>query len=321
MAALVSPVTHPETNVPGSVGNGSGIRPKGFALKETNTFEAYAESNSLNGLTTQTFNSLSAFIYERTGIFYPEKKKYLLEARIRKRLQTLGIQEFEEYDRYLRHGRHQDSEFSFLYGVITTNETSFFRNVPQLDAFAAYVVPSLIQSHGNSVLRIWSAGSSSGEEAYSYALLYLERLRPAYPGLRIEIVGTDISQAVLKTAQAAEYGRYAIRNLPQNYLDKYFVIDGERYLLREEVKEFVTFQNLNLMDRQQVRAMKNFHVILCCNVLIYFDLKAKIQVVADLYNSLNFGGFFFVGFSELLHGISSAFRLISYPHTTGYRKE
>jgi chemotaxis protein methyltransferase CheR len=294
---------------------------KGSALNDTNAFEAYAESNTLNSLTDQTFKSLSAFIYERTGIFYPEKKKYLLEARIRKRLQTLGIQEFEEYDKYLRYGQHQDNEFSHLYGAITTNETSFFRNIPQLEAFATSVVPSLFKSHGNSVLRIWSAGSSSGEEAYSYALLYLERLLPAYPGLRIEIVGTDISQSVLKTAQAGEYGRYAIRNLPQNYLDKYFVIDGDRYRLREEVKEFVTFQNLNLMDRQQVRSMKNFHIILCCNVLIYFDQKAKIQVVSDLYNCLNFGGFFFVGFSELLHGISSAFRLISYPHTTGYRKE
>ena len=290
-------------------------------MNDKNAFEAYAESNTLNSLSAQTFNSLSTFIYERTGIFYPEKKKYLLEARIRKRLQTLGIQDFEEYDNYLRYGQHQENEFGFLYGVITTNETSFFRNVPQLEAFAAYVVPSLLKSRGNSVLRIWSAGSSSGEEAYSYALLYLERLLPLYPGLRIEIVGTDISQSVLKTAQAGEYGRYAIRNLPQNYLNKYFIVDGERYTLREEIKEFVTFQTLNLMDRQQVRLMKNFDIILCCNVLIYFDQKAKIQVVADLYNCLNFGGYFFVGFSELLHGISSAFRLISYPHTTGYRKE
>ena len=313
--------TQTETHVPDSVCNGNVFRHKGSELNDTNAFDVYAESNTLNGLTIQTFKSLSAFIYERTGIFYPEKKKYLLEARIRKRLQTLGIQDFEEYDRYLRYGQHQDNEFSFLYSVITTNETSFFRNVPQLEAFAAYVVPSLIESHGDSVVRIWSAGSSSGEEAYSYALLYLERLLPAYPGLRIEIVGTDISHSVLETARAGEYGRYAIRNLPQNYLDKYFVIDGERYLLQEEVKKIVTFQNLNLMDRQQVRSMKNFHIILCCNVLIYFDQKAKIQVVADLYNCLNFGGFFFVGFSELLHGISSAFRLISYPHTTGYRKE
>jgi len=290
-------------------------------LNDINAFEAYAESNTLNSLSIQTFKSLSTFIYERTGIFYPEKKKYLLEARIRKRLQTLGIPDFEEYDYYLRYGQHQETEFSFLYGVITTNETSFFRNVPQLEAFTAFVVPSLLESRKNSVLRIWSAGSSSGEEAYSYALLYLERLLPLYPGLRIEIVGTDISQSVLKTAQAGEYGRYAIRNLPQNYLNKYFIVDGERYTLREEIKEFVTFQTLNLMDRQQVRLMKNFDIILCCNVLIYFDQKAKIQVVADLYNCLNFGGYFFVGFSELLHGISSAFRLISYPHTTGYRKE
>lgn len=151
---LLLSATQTETHVPDSVCNGNVFRHKGSELNDTNAFDVYAESNTLNGLTIQTFKSLSAFIYERTGIFYPEKKKYLLEARIRKRLQTLGIQDFEEYDRYLRYGQHQDNEFSFLYSVITTNETSFFRNVPQLEAFAAYVVPSLIESHGDSVMHL-----------------------------------------------------------------------------------------------------------------------------------------------------------------------
>ena len=279
------------------------------------------EQETESSLSFQTFTSLSNFIYERTGIFYPEKKKYLLESRLGKRLQSLGLGSFEAYDRYLRHGAHQGEEFSSLYDAVTTNETCFFRNIPQLEAFAKHVVPSLLRSHSASILRIWSAGSSSGEEAYSYALIYLERLLPEHPNLKIEIVGTDINESVLRTAQAGEYRRYAIRNLPEPYLNKYFIVDGEKYLLREEVKKLVRFQQLNLMERQQMRSMRNFHVILCCNVLIYFDLKAKIQVVAELYNSLNYGGFLFVGFAELLHGISSAFKLISLPQTTGYKKE
>jgi len=291
------------------------------ALNDPSAYKEYTEEETIGGLTQQTFTSLSNFIYERTGIFYPEKKKYLLESRLGKRVQILGLGTFESYDRYLRFGSHQGAEFTFLYEAITTNETCFFRNMPQLEAFEKHVVPSFLRSDGPSVLRIWSAGSSSGEEAYSYALLYLERLLPANPKLRIEIVGTDISESVLKTARAGEYRRYSVRNLPQKYLDKYFVVDGERYLLREEVKQLAKFQRLNLIDQQQVRSMKNFHVILCCNVLIYFDQKAKIQVVADLYKSLSYGGFLFVGFSELLHGISSAFKLISLPQTTGYRKE
>jgi len=152
-------------------------------------------------------------------------------------------------------------------------------------------------------------------------MLYLEHLKPRYPQLRVEIVGTDINTAVLDLARKAEYNQYAIRSMPQLYLKKYFDLSNGVYRLHSEVKELVRFEYTNLMDREKMRHMTHFDFIFCANVLIYFDEKAKIQVVGDLFNSLNRGGYLFIGFSEMLHRISTAFKLVSIPRTTAYKKE
>jgi chemotaxis protein methyltransferase CheR len=288
---------------------------------EVTTHSALVESTPLSTLTDETFEQLRNYIYDRLGIFLSTKKKYLLEGRLGKRLRMLEIQSFEHYVQHLKYGRDRDEEFEFLCNAVTINETFFFRNGPQLEAFERTLAPAFVRENKGRTLRVWSAGSSSGEEAYSLAMIYLEKLRPVYPDLRVEVIGTDISSAVLDTARRGEFTRYSIRNLPDTYLKRYFNPVGERFVLRDEVKALVSFQRLNLVDRDQIREMKNADIIFCCNVLIYFDQKAKIQVVADLYNKLNYRGYLFIGFSELLHGISSAFKVVSFPQTTGYRKE
>jgi chemotaxis protein methyltransferase CheR len=152
-------------------------------------------------------------------------------------------------------------------------------------------------------------------------MLYFEHLKPRYPGVRIEIIGTDINTAVLDMAHKAEYNQYAIRSTPKHYLNKYFDQSNGVYRLRQEVKELVRFEYINLIDREKMRHMIHFDFIFCANVLIYFDEKAKIQVVGDLFDSLNRGGYLFIGFSEMLHRISTAFKLVSIPKTTAYKKE
>lgn len=160
-----------------------------------------------------------------------------------------------------------------------------------------------------------------GEEPYTLAMLYLESIKPKYPELGIEIVGTDINTAVLDMASKAEYNQYSIRTTPKLYLEKYFEQPNGVYRLKQEVKELVRFEYLNLIDREKMRRMMHFDFIFCANVLIYFDEKSKIQVVGDLFNSLNRGGYLFIGFSEMLHRISTAFKLVSIPRTTAYKKE
>jgi chemotaxis protein methyltransferase CheR len=152
-------------------------------------------------------------------------------------------------------------------------------------------------------------------------MICLEHLKPRYPDLHIEIIGTDINTAVINMAHAAEYSQYAIRSMPEVYVKKYFDCYNGLYHLRLEVKELVRFEYNNLIDHQTMRHMTHFDFIFCSNVLIYFDQKAKIQIVGDLYDSLNRGGYLFIGSSEMLHKISNAFKLVSFPKTTVYKKE
>jgi len=275
-------------------------------------------------LSDETFELLRDFIYSKTGIYFPEKKKYLIEGRLAKRLQSLNVPQFEDYLYLLKYGQYRESEFESLCNIVTINETSFFRNEAQMNAFQQKLAGEIIdakKAQGGRSLRIWSAACSSGEEPYTLAMLYLERLKPRYPDLNIEIIGTDINTAVIDMARRGEYSHYAIRSLPELYVNKYFDYSNGLYHLRPEVKELVRFEYNNLIDHHMMRQMTHFDFIFCSNVLIYFDLKSKIQVVGDLYDSLNRGGYLFIGSSEMLHRISSAFKIVSFPKTTVYKKE
>jgi chemotaxis protein methyltransferase CheR len=279
---------------------------------------------SVPKLSDETFTSLRDFIYSKTGIYFPEKKKYLVEGRLARRLQLLNITNFEDYLFLLKYGQQREREFESLCNIVTINETSFFRNEAQMNAFQQKLAGEIIEAKkvvGSRILRIWSAACSSGEEPYSLAILYLEHLKPRYPDLQVEIIGTDINTAVVDMARVAEYSRYAIRSLPEVYVKKYFDNNNGCYRLRAQVKELVRFEYKNLIDHLAMRQMTHFDIIFCSNVLIYFDLKAKIQVVGDLYDSLNRGGYLFIGSSEMLHRISNAFKLVSFPKMTVYKKE
>ena len=272
----------------------------------------------------KAFADWRQYLYELTGIYYQDNKKYLLESRLLKRINYLGLPSFEKYLEYIKFNPKRELEKKFLYEVITINETFFFRNKPQLDALVTSVAPGLLSSPqkvNKGKLKIWSAASSSGEEAYSTAMILNEMIKPKYPNLNIEIVGTDINFAVIQTAKNAIYKEYAIRNTPPIYLRKYFKQEGSTHILDSRLKENVSFKLLNLYDDGGMRAMTGFDVIYCANVLIYFDTQSKIKVVSRLYNSLNKGGYLFIGYSETLHGISKAFKLVSFPKTIGYKKE
>jgi len=274
-------------------------------------------------MTDQMFRSMREFIYQNTGIFFQDNKKYLLEGRLGKRLQVLDIDDFDRYLQLVRFGSDRIAEMKFLYDAVTINETFFFRNEPQFEAFERTLIPKFVEGKGSgrTRLRVWSAACSSGEEAYTIAMIYLERLRPKYPFLDIEIIGTDISPSVLDTARSGIYREYSVRNTPRPFLEKYFdEVDG-RFHLSSEVKQLARFYHMNLYDRPKMRGMGRFDIIFCANVLIYFDQQSKVQVVSDLYDNLNPGGSLFIGYAESLHGISSAFKVMNFPKTVAYQKE
>jgi len=274
-------------------------------------------------LSGEGFLKWRGYIYDLCGIYFQDNKKYLLESRLLKRIRFLNLKSFDEYYNYLKF-RSNGSELKYLYEVITINETYFFRNQPQLDALVKFLIPDILNSSGRlnkNKIRIWSAASSSGEEAYSIAIMFNELIKPKYPNVQLEIVGTDINYSVVETARRGIFKEYSIRNTPAYFLKKYFKKEDNLYLLDPAIKRMVKFNTLNLSDAKAMRMMRNFDVIFCANVLIYFDIKSKIKVVTNLYDSLNKNGYLFIGYSETLHGISKAFKLMSYPKTIGYKKE
>jgi len=281
-------------------------------------------TNNSATLSAESFERWRQFIYKSCGIYFQDNKKYLLESRLLKRLNTLKLNSYEEYYDYLNAGSRRTIEMQELYEAITINETYFFRNQPQQDALIQKIIPELIQAKYNSPfkkIRIWSAASSSGEEAYSIAMVIKEYIQPRFPQFSFEIVGTDISKEMLEKARNGFYNDYAIKNLPVNFLKKYFTKTARGFEISSDIKKYASFMELNLYDDIKIKTMQNFDVIICANVLIYFDVKSKIKVVNHLYNALNKGGYLFIGYSETLHGISQAFKLTSFPKTIGYKKE
>lgn len=272
----------------------------------------------------RSFELWRKFIYENTGIYFQDNKKYLLESRLQKRMSFLGINSFEEYLDYVKLGNSGSAETRYLFEAITINETYFFRNQPQLDALITKTLPEVISSKnklGQNKIKIWSAGCSSGEEAYSIAIMISDLLKSKYTGTEYEIVGTDISNAVVDVARRGSYKEYSVRNTHGYYLRKYFKPNESSFDLDPDIKNMVYFKLLNLHDDLGMRAMLNYDIIFCANVLIYFDQSSKIKAINHLYNSLNKGGYLFIGYSETLHGISKAFKLTSFPKTVGYKKE
>ncbi|MDP2363563.1 MAG: CheR family methyltransferase [Ignavibacteria bacterium] len=264
------------------------------------------------------------YIYENTGIYFQDNKKYLLESRLQKRICFLGLTTFEAYLDFVKSNYSGSAETKYLYEAITINETFFFRNQPQLDALVTKVLSEIIalkEKQGKNKIRIWSAGCSSGEEAYSIAIIINDLVKHKYPDFEYEIVGTDISNAVIDTARRGSYKEYAVKNTPGYYLKKYFRTNGTAYDLDLNIKNMACFKLLNLYDDMGMRNMINFDIIFCANVLIYFDQSSKIKSINHLYNSLNKGGYLFIGYSETLHGVSKAFKLTSFPKTIGYKKE
>ncbi len=274
-------------------------------------------------LSQPSFIEWREYIYDLCGIYFQDNKKYLLESRLQKRVKHLNLDTFEKYLNFIKTNSQREEEKKQLFEAITINETYFFRNQPQLDALISSIIPEFLDSklNGLNKLRIWSAGSSSGEEAYSFAIMLNELLLPRNPNLKIEIVGTDINFAVVEAAKKGIFKEYAIRNTPAIYLKKYFQKIDNSYVLDPKIRDMVEFKMVNLYDSNAMRNMGKFDVVICANVLIYFDQNSKTKVITELYNSLNTNGYLFIGYSETLHGISKAFKLVSFNKTIGYKKE
>lgn len=274
-------------------------------------------------MTREEFELIRDFIHEKSGMYFAENKMYLVRNRLEKRMAELSMKSVRDYFYHVKYDVSL-KEFNRLMVLMTTNETSFFRNEPQLLCFSQEVLPNIIaekrKATGTKTIKIWSAGCSTGEEPYTLAMLILEALGPPAEW-NIEIIANDISEDVLQRARLGEYSGITMRNVPAHMLTKYYTKNGDKYKVKPEVKALVKFSQINLNEPRKLALMSNMDAIFCRNVMIYFSDEVKKQIVRGFLNALTPGGYFWIGHSETLHGISKAFKLVYFKNALVYQKD
>lgn len=264
-------------------------------------------------ITEQEFSLFQRLIHEIAGISLADTKKVLLVGRLQRRLREHQLGSFGDYYRLVASGRHP-GELQTMVDLLTTNETYFFREIRHFD----FLRDEILGKHpqGKS-FRIWSAASSSGEEAYSMAMVLAETL-PSH--VRWEVFASDISTQVLAKARKGHYPIDRNEGIPDACMRKYCVRETDErrgsFLIAPAIRQHVRFAQVNL-TRPLASQVGSFDVIFLRNVMIYFDTETKRKVVANLLPRLQSGGYFIVGHSESLNGITD---LLSPVRPTIYRK-
>ena len=258
---------------------------------------------SENKLSPEQHQKLSRIVYKETGIVLNEKKYTLLVARLAKRMRIVKISSVAEYIHLIS---HDQSEFMAFIDATTTNHTYFFRE----NKHCEFMINALDNSRP---LKIWSAASSSGEEAFSLAVQLLAK------AFTFTIHASDVSDSMLKMGRRAIYPKERVRDVPLSFLHTYFqkgINQWKNHVrVKPEVQQHVTFKKFNLLSDTPP---DKFDIIFCRNVMIYFDSPTRQKVVTRLCKSLNPGGYFFVGMSENLHGLEHDLSMVI---PSGYQKK
>lgn len=251
------------------------------------------------GLSDEVFALFSDLIYRASGIRLTIQKKNLLISRLLKRLRALDVDSFYDYYQIVK---NDHSEFIQMLNCIATNTTRFFREEYHFKFFQEICIPELLNKR---FINIWSAGCSTGEEPYSIAISVMDALSN-YKGSKPEvmILGTDISTSAIDFAKRGIYEEDQMPdNIPESLLKKYFLKGVGEYsgkiMVKEPLKRLIHFERLNLKDRiYPVR--KDFDIIFCRNVMIYFSPEMKEHVISQFYDHLVYGGYLFLGHSEAM---------------------
>ena len=275
---------------------------------------------SLIELPEDIFRQLRDMLYDHCGVYFDDQSRYFVEGRLQNCLRRLQIDNFKDYYYFIKYNDRGQEEFSCLIDLLTIHETYFFREDQQLKAFSDEILPELVATRAaGQSLRIWSAGCSTGEEAYTLSMLIEEN--DALKDWNIEIFATDISQRVLQSARRGIYSSSSLRAINPYYLSKYFHKEERGYRIEDRVKKKVIFFHLNLLDSDKMGLIFSLDVIFCRNVIIYFDHRAKKKIIAMFFQKLNKGGFLMLGHSESLINLSTAFSLRHFRHDMVYQKQ
>lgn len=270
-------------------------------------------------ISLERYRLLRDMINERYGIFFADESRYLVQSRLGERLAHLSLTSFEDYYYHIRYSADGQAELEEAIDVLTTNETYFFREEYQLRAFAEQILPELARRlKSRRKLMIWSAGCSSGEEAYTLAILVRES--GLFQGWDVRIFGSDVSRKVLAKARRGVYRASSFRTTSEAQLARHFTACPEGYGINDDIRSLCHFGHLNLLDEDRIGLLGKIDVVFCRNVLIYFDKKSKLRAISSFYERLNPGGFLLLGHTESLLNLSTAFELVHLPHDLVYRK-
>jgi len=271
-------------------------------------------------LSEDVFRLLRDIIREYCGLYFDDDSRYLVEKRLSRRVRMRHLDNFRDYYRFILYDRNSRDELTEIMDVLTVNETYFFREQNQLRAFSEEILEELKEKNkAKRTLRIWSAGCSTGEEPYTIAMLINEK--ESFAGWDIEIHGSDINQRVLQVARRGIYRKNSFRTTEFYYKSRYFVEEEEgAYKISDSIKKLVTFSYLNLLDPYKTRFLGKMDVILCRNVLIYFDGVSRKKVIDNFYDRLVDDGYLLLGHAESLMNISTAFALKHLRNDMVYRK-
>jgi len=255
----------------------------------------------------EDFDFIAKMLKDRSGLIITRDKAYLLESRLVPVARKRGFKGLDDFAPTIR--TSGEDVLRDVTEAMTTNESFFFRDIKPFDQFKEMVLPQLMQTRAaKRSFRIWSAACSSGQEAYSLAMILKEEAAKI-PGWKVEIVATDISHEMLDKAKAGLYSQFEVqRGLPISMLVKYFKKKDETWQIDPAIRGMVTFKEYNLLH--DLKSLGQFDVVFCRNVLIYFDQPTKTTVLESISKIMPDDGILYLGGAETVLGISERFKPI-----------
>ena len=255
----------------------------------------------------EDFDLLAGILKQRSGLILSTDKIYLLESRLLPVTRKWNLKSLEEMAQAIR-ARRDEAMLSDMTEAMTTNESYFFRDQKPFTCFQKVLLPQLIQSRAaRKQIRIWSAASSSGQEAYSLAMIFADEAIKLQ-GWKIEIIGTDLSKEMVARSKSGIYSQFEVqRGLPITHLVKYFQQSGDKWQIKDNIRQMVQFREGNLL--QDFTGLGTFDVVFCRNVLIYFEAPTKTKVLEAINRVTVPDGYLFLGSSETIMGITTRFKI------------
>lgn len=274
-------------------------------------------------ISEEDFQKFREFFYRKTGISFEPSKRYFVDKRLVERIEATGSPHFRSYFSLLRF-EASGEELQQLTNLMTVNETYFLREEYQFQCLVDSVLPEITRRKApGDTIRIWCIPSSSGEEPYSIAMVLLE----SWPGIKdwdVEIISSDIDTQILHKARVGRYSPRSIQHVPVPWLRKYFTRTGTKgqddYQICDTLRDAVEFTRVNLSEPADTRAYRNFDVIFCRNLLIYFDDVSRKAAAETFYDALNPGGYICLGHSESMSRMSSLYKVRKFPQAIVYQK-